>query len=224
MGSVWINTGLYSPTQLFLYLGGFVVWGLAYVFVIRAILKTQFVEVPIIAVCGNVTWEILWGFFFPNDMGRLLTLLYQAGGLLDVFILLSLFRFGHKQVANVAVRAALKPLICTALVCWAALYIAFRAAGYDLPLGSNSAYLVNLVMSAVYILYAIGYPQVQLFSIATGWMKGIGTAMVTVFVFITYPDNVFVQTMGIVCAILDAIYMAVLYRRQHALSAVAVGS
>ena len=40
--------------------------------------------------------------------------------------------------------------------------------------------------------------------------------MVTVFVFITYPDNPFVQTMGIVCGVLDAVYMIVLYRRRGA--------
>jgi len=217
MNTVWLNTELYSTTQLFFYLGGFFLWGAAYVFVIRNIRRDKFVEVPIIAVCGNITWEILWGFFFTNDMGRLLTLFYAGGALLDCYILYSLFHYGYKQVASAAIRAQLTPLIGISLLAWTVLYIAFKATGYDLPLGSNSAYLVNLVMSAMYIIFALSYAEIERFSLLVGWLKGVGTGMVSVFVFITYPDNPFVQTIAVVCGVLDAIYLVLLHRRQRQL-------
>ncbi|MFT7652244.1 MAG: hypothetical protein ACI9ON_000376 [Limisphaerales bacterium] len=219
MDGPWLNTELYSSTQLFFYLGGFFLWGAAYVVIIRNILRDRFVEVPIIAVCGNITWEFLWGFYFENDMGRLLTLFYIGGALLDTFILYSLFRYGYKQVSTEAVRAVLKPLIVLSLFSWTLLYLGFKNSGYDLPLGSNSAYIVNVVMSVLYMLFALHFAKIELFSITAGWLKGIGTAMIAVFVYITYTDNPFVQSIAIVCSVIDAIYMVVLYRRQRALKA-----
>jgi hypothetical protein len=37
--------------------------------------------------------------------------------------------------------------------------------------------------------------------------------MVTVFVFMTYPDNTFVQALGVMSAMIDATYIVVLTRR-----------
>ena len=107
------------------------------------------------------------------------------------------------------------PMVVGALIISAALYVAFQRQGYDLPLGSNSAYLVNLVMSILYILLVLNLRDSKLLSIPIGWLKGLGTGMVTVFVFLAYPENLFVQVISIIVAVLDAIYMVLLYRRQR---------
>ena len=213
--SMWINTDVYTPIQLFFYLGGFLLWGIGYVLVIVRVVRTRFVEVPIFAVCGNVTWEFLWGFYFANDMGLLLTWFYRLGALLDVYILVSVFRYGRKQLISEPVEKHFAPMVVGALIIWAALYVAFQRQGYDLPLGSNSAYLVNLVMSILYILLVLNLRDSKLLSIPIGWLKGLGTGMVTVFVFLAYPENLFVQVISIIVGVLDAIYMVLLYRRQR---------
>ena len=143
MEGPWINTDLYTVPQLVFYLGGFALWGLAYGFVVWAAIRRQFVEVPAIAVCGNVTWEFLWGFVWTQDMGRLLQFMYMAGCLLDIGILFYLFRYGHKQLTSPAVEKIFRPALVAALLGFAAFWYFFKTTGYDLPLGSNSAYLIN---------------------------------------------------------------------------------
>jgi hypothetical protein len=219
MSSVWINTDVYSSVELFFYLGGFLLWGIGYVLVIRRILKSRFVEVPVFAVCGNITWEFLWGFYFESDMGLLLVWFYRLGALLDVGILVSVFLYGRKQLISEAVKEHYVPMVVGALAMWTALYLGFQRQGYDLPLGSNSAYLVNLVMSILYIMLALNLKDPHLLSIPIGWLKGLGTGMVTVFVFLAYPENIFVQVISVIVGILDIIYMVLLYRRQARVAA-----
>jgi hypothetical protein len=214
MSELWINTDVYTPAQLFFYLGGFLLWGIGYALVIRRIVKTRFVEVPVFAVCGNITWEFLWGFYFESDMGLLLVWFYRLGALLDVGILISVFLYGRKQLISPAVSKHFVPMVIGALAIWTLLYLAFQKQGYDLPLGSNSAYLVNLVMSILYILLALNLKNPHLLSIPIGWLKGVGTGMVTVFVYLAYPDNLFVQVISVIVGVLDIIYMALLYKLQ----------
>ncbi|MEH6590981.1 MAG: hypothetical protein V7746_12015 [Halioglobus sp.] len=211
---MWINTDVYTQAQLFFYLAGFLLWGIGYALVIRRIVKTRFVEVPIFAVCGNITWEFLWGFYFETDMGLLLVWFYRLGAMLDVGILISVFLYGRKQLISSAVNKHYVPMVIGALVMWTLLYLAFQKQGYDLPLGSNSAYLVNLVMSVLYIMLALNLKDPHLLSIPIGWLKGLGTGMVTVFVFLAYPDNLFVQVISVIVGVLDLIYMALLYKLQ----------
>ena len=214
MSGVWINTDVYTSLQLFFYLGGFLLWGIGYVLVIRRIIKSKFVEVPVFAVCGNITWEFLWGFYFETDMGLLLVWFYRLGALLDVGILVSVFLYGRKQLISEAVSKHFYPMVVGALIIWTCMYLAFEKQGYDLPLGSNSAYIVNLAMSILYILLALNLSNPHLLSIPIGWLKGLGTGMVTVFVFLAYPDNLFVQVISVVVGVLDVIYMVLLYRLQ----------
>jgi hypothetical protein len=60
----------YTPLQMYLYLGGFLLWGVAYAILVVRIPRHRFVEIPFFAVCGNVTWEFLWGFVFEGSPGR----------------------------------------------------------------------------------------------------------------------------------------------------------
>jgi len=210
----------YTPAELFFYLGGFLLWGIAYGILVVRIPRQRFVEIPAIAVCGNVTWEFLWGFVWKVEMlDDTLQWFYRLGCVLDVFILVHLLQYGAKQMTLPVLRRWFRPLVVGALACWLSFYWTFRAQGYDLPLGSNSAYAVNVVMSVVYILLALRMRDASLLSPDIGWLKGVGTGMVTVFVFLAYPENRFVQALGVITGALDAAYMAVLYLRRRGLLA-----
>jgi hypothetical protein len=209
----WVNTQTYSFAQLFWYLGGFALWGLAYVFVVRNAFKYKYVEVPAMAVCGNITWEFLWGFvWWTQDMGRLLQYMYMAGCLLDVGILTLLFCYGEKQIVSPAIRKILKPSIVLAIAGWLPTWWFMRSMGYDLPLGSNSAYVINVIMSVLYLQLVFTCPDPKLLSMPVACLKRLGTLMVTVFCFLTY-DNPFTLTLGVICAILDGHYVVLLRRR-----------
>jgi hypothetical protein len=70
-------------------------------------------------------------------------------------------------------------------------------------------------MSVLYIGLVLRMRDVSAFSSGIGWLKGLGTGMVTVFVFLAYPENAFVQTLGVLTALLDATYLVVLRLRQR---------
>jgi hypothetical protein len=201
---------------MYLYLGGFLLWGVAYAILVVRIPRHRFVEIPFFAVCGNVTWEFLWGFVFEVEMlGETLQWFYRLGCVLDLFILAWVFRFGAQQVSLPALRRSFPLLLVGSLAGWTAFYWTFRAEGYDLPLGSNSAYLINVVMSVLYIGLVLRVRDVSVFSTDLGWLKGLGTGMVTGFVFLAYPENTFVQTLGVLTALLDATYLVVLRARRR---------
>lgn len=205
----------YSNLQLFWYMGGFLLWGIAYGWLVFRIPKHRFVEIPVLAVCGNVTWEFLWGFVWHVEMmGQTLQWFYRLGCLLDVFILVCVFRWGMKQWTLPVFKRFFHPIVVTFLAFWLVFYWTFRNAGFDLPLGSNSAYVINTVMSALYIGLVLRLQDVSAFSWWIGWLKGTGTLMVTVFVFLTYPESRFTQALGITCALLDGTYLLVLRLRQ----------
>lgn len=205
----------YTASELFFYLGGFLLWGVMYALLVVRMPRVRYVEIPFLAVCGNVTWEFLWGFVWKVEMlGSTLQWFYRLGCLLDVFILACVFRYGAKQIALPALRRVFPVLVVASLAGWLVFYWTFRAQGYDLPLGSNSAYIVNVVMSVLYILLILRLKDVAYFSMDIGLLKGLGTGMVTVFVFLKYPDNTFVQMLGVVTGLLDAVYLGVLWQRQ----------
>ncbi|MCG8592288.1 MAG: hypothetical protein MJE66_23590 [Proteobacteria bacterium] len=207
----------YTNWELFWYLGGFLLWGAAYVVILFKIHKFKYVEIPAFAVCGNITWEFLWGFYWKVEMfGQTLQWFYRLGALLDVVILIALFCYGAKQVTTPEIKRYFAPFVVASLVGWTAFYLGFVGQGYDLPLGSNSAYVVNVVMSILYTLLVLRANDVAPFSYSIGWLKGVGTAMVTVFVFLNYPDNHFVQIMGVMAGLLDGLYLYVLWTRKRA--------
>lgn len=212
--------GPYTWLQVFLYLGGFLLWGVAYAWLVFRIPRYRYVEIPFFAVCGNVSWELLWGFVWTVEMaGETLQWFYRLGCLLDLFILACVFRWGAKQVSLPSLREAFRPLVAVSLVGWLGFLWTFHAQGYDLPLGSNSAYLINVVMSVLFIGLVLRAADPSLFSRGIGWLKGLGTGMVTVFVFLAYPENRFVQTLGVATALLDLTYLGLLHLRRSGLLA-----
>ena len=214
MAQPFIDTSGYTQLELWLYMGGFVLWGIAYAVVVVNIIRYRFVEIPAFAVAANVTWEFVWGWFFRVPMGSLLQWIYRGGWALDMFITYGIWRYGYLQLVTPRARSALRPTFLLALIAFVPAYYFFAGQGYDLPLGSNSAYLCNLVDSGLYIQLLVATDDISTFSTPVAWTKMLGTALVTVFVFLKYPDNSFVQTVGVIVFILDVAYIEMLRRRR----------
>ena len=109
----------YTLWQMFWYLGGFLLWGVAYAILVVRIPRHEFVEIPFFAVCGNVTWEFLWGFVWHVEMlGGTLQWFYRLGCLLDVGILTCVFLYGSKQVSLPALKRSFAPIVVASLAFW----------------------------------------------------------------------------------------------------------
>lgn len=211
----FVDLDRYTGWEVFWYIGGFLMWVPAYVVVIKIAIKEQRLEIPFVAAIGNATWEFMWGFLYRVDMGWGLQLVYQGAFVLDCFIIWNVWRYGAKQVENERVRAVFPWIAVGVTALWAAFYAGMRGGGYDLPLGSVSAYTLNLVESVIYLWVGIAVLSPWSQSVTVAWSKGLGTGMVSVFVFLEYPGNDFIQVLAVLVGIVDLIYMVVLVARRR---------
>jgi hypothetical protein len=209
----------YSGAEIFWYIGGFLVWTPAYVAVIVIAWRERRLEIPAIAAVGNITWEFIWGFVYKVDMGWGLQLVYQLAFVLDCFILYNVFRYGALQTSNALVRRLFPYLAVGLIAGWAAFYLGLHGGHYDLPLGSVSAYLLNLAESAIYLWVGLTILDPRQQSPTVAWSKGLGTGMVSVFVFLRYDDNDFVKVLAVLVGVIDLGYFVALLARRRVTNA-----
>jgi hypothetical protein len=148
------------------------------------------------------------------NMGWGLQLIYIGACILDLFILFAVFRYGYQQFVTTSLPERWWPVLVVGMIgAWLAFYVSFHHQGYDLPLGSNSAYLDNIAVSGLYLWFGMTRAPETL-SPTVAWSKFVGTGMVSIFVFVRYVDNDFVRAMAVVVAVLDISYLLLLYVRR----------
>ncbi len=211
-GTVWINTTDYTPLELVLFAVGSFGWVIVYAIVVRDILRYKFIEIPWVAVAGNVAWEFLWSFVLDTDMGRLFSLGYQAWFFLDVFIVIGLYRYGQNQLSNPKAIPLFRSSVTFAILAWTVVLYYFAENGYDTVTGATSGFLLNVMMSALYIMYFLARGDVEPFSVLAAWSKFIGSGLISVFCFLNAPENTFLLSLCVMTAILDVAYIVLMNR------------
>ena len=209
----WLNLQLYSGPLLLLFAVGCFGWVVAYADVVRMVLRRQFLEIPAGAVVANIAWEFVWGWVYITDMGMLFAWGYRLWFLMDVVIVYFLFKYGYKQFTNDALRKYFAPSTIFGIACWTIGIYFFVAEGYDNCYGANSGYILNLMMSALYVVLIVRHADVTVFSGIVAWSKMLGTALLTVFNVIVTGDDLFLVTIMMVTFILDVLYIYVYHTR-----------
>jgi len=209
----WINTVDYTTPQLLWNGVGCLFWVVTYAVMVKDILKNKFIEMPFFIAAGNLAWEFVWSVFYHPDTGALYALSYQGAFLLDVFIFYHLIKNGSSQVVLPELKKNFKLICFSALILWLPLNYFFVENGFDTSIGANSGYILNLFISILYPLLLLR-TSASNFSTIIAWCKMLGTGFITVSMFLIYPNNYFVQTLGIACLILDNFYIYILYQKQ----------
>jgi hypothetical protein len=204
---VWLNTAKYSEPMLLLFGIGCFFWVVAYVGVLQKIRTRRYVEIPAAAVVANIAWEFVWGFVFTTDMGILFQWGYRIWFFLDVFITWNLFRYGPQQIANATLRRWFAPATVFGLAAWTAMLYFFVKQGMDSPYGGISGYILNVMMSALYIVLLVQQNDLRDFSYLVAWSKMLGTGILSVFNAILVPQNGFLMTLCAVTFLLDVAYI-----------------
>jgi hypothetical protein len=217
----WINTVDYTTTELVLFGLGCALWAVAYMGVIRGIVKKQFVEIPAVAVMANIAWEFNWSWLFHVNIGRLFVLGYQLWFFLDLFINYGLWKYGHKQVQNAVLRRWFKPMYVVGVLAWTVGLYYFVGEGYDTPTGATSAFLLTVVMGFMYIVLFLQQDP-ALFSGVVGWTSFLGNALFAGFVLLVLPHKHFLGTMVWVTLLFNLVYVVAFHRRRAAARAQAV--
>jgi hypothetical protein len=216
MNQPLLNLKDYTLLELIFFGSGCVLWIVAYAFTIKNIVREKFIEIPLIAVCGNIAWEFLWSWVFVNNMGSLFVWGYRTWFFLDCFITYSLFRYGYKQITNPSLRSWAKPIIVFTSICWLFIFY-FYIKNYDAPLsgmGIYSGIMLNVVMSALYISLYFNLNNRSLFSAPIAWSKGVGTLLISVFSFLHFTDG-FLLSLCVINAVLDGVYIYIVLAKKH---------
>jgi hypothetical protein len=210
--TVWINTTDYTPLELALFALGCLGWVVVYLIVAKNIIRHHFVEIPWAAVAANVAWEFVWSFVYETNMGRLFGLGYEIWFFLDVFIVYGVYRYGTNQLSNPKSLPFLRPALVFGIVAWTVLLYFLRKEGYDTITGAISGYILNVMMSALYIVHFLGRGDKEPFSYVAAWSKFFGTGLISVFCFLYWPDKWFLLSMCVIAAVLDVAYIVLFTR------------
>ncbi len=220
---LWINTVRYSVPSLIVFGLGCVLWLIAYIAILRGVRRNKFVDIPAAAVVANVSWEFMWSFVYRGDAGWLLAEGYRGWVFLDFVIVYYLFRYGESQVLSPTLRRYFRPALAFGIASWSVAIYYFVRNGYDMSMGATSAYIINVMMSTVYITLMHTHPA-QNFSLLVGWTKGLGTACFSLFMVMAplhryqeeaLADKGFLLTLCVVTLVLDAVYVVALHRRRR---------
>ena len=216
MEHVWFNTVDYTIPQHLCFAVGCFLWVIVYIIIIRNIHRFQFIEIPMVAICTNFAWEIIWSWMFTTDMGLVYQWGYRAWFFLDCYIFYHIFKYGYKQLVSMPKQYATLIMGMGFIMAFAILYPYIKV--YDAPIshmGGYTGFLVNLFNSALFISLIVRKNDIKLFSEWNAWLKFIGTGLVTVFAFMKFTDP-FLLSMGVVVAVLDIIYITIYYQLKKA--------
>lgn len=205
----------YTTLQLILFAGGCLLWVAAYGIIIRNALKRRYMEMAAIAVCSNLAWEFTWSFPYKTDMGWFLVWTYRTWFFMDIFIFWLLLKYGPRQIAQPAFRRHFTPAALAITAAFTALYWLFVRQGMDEPIGANSAYICQVILSSTCLMLLLSSPDARPFSTAVAWLKCVGTGMNTVMMFLHYPENRFLHALGVVAFIIDMTFIACLAGRRR---------
>lgn len=207
-----INLKDYTIPELIIFGAGCFLWIVVYYFTIRNIIKKQFIEIPLVTVCGNIAWEFLWSWVFVTNMGSLFMWGYRVWFLMDCFIVYSLFRYGYKQITVSSLQKRSRMIIAVCILAWFFM-LYFYIKNYDYPIskmGAYSGYILNLLISGLYITEFLRLNDKTLFSLPVAWAKRAGTLLISVFCFMHFNDW-FLLSMCIVNAVLDSVYLYIFH-------------
>lgn len=208
-----INFEDYSTLGLVFNGVGCLFWVLAYAVLVWEIRKKKFVEMPAYVAGANIGWEFVWSFFYHPDTGFLYSLSYQAAFLLDCFIFYSILRYGTKQPMNQESKKHLVLFCCINFFFWIFFCYFFMKEGYDTAIGANSGYIINVILSLQCVFMLMQTKDTGRFSMLLAWSRMLGTGLISVSMFIFYPESRLIQLLGISCLFLDISYIYILNKR-----------
>ncbi len=148
-------------------------WTVAYVQMFRQSKKDQAYGVPLVAVCLNITWELLYSFFAPIP-NELWILLDRSWFVMDVFIIYQVFKYGRENQRIPEVKKHFNLVMAVALILSVIGHESFRQSIRD-PLGLISAYIINFVMSVLFVFMVLERRDGRGLSWSAAWLKAIGS-------------------------------------------------
>ncbi|MGZ4057075.1 MAG: transmembrane-type terpene cyclase, partial [Bacteroidia bacterium] len=201
-----LNTATYTVPELVLFGIGAFFWILCYIFVIKGIIKYKFVGISASVVGANFAWEFLWAFVYRQDMGEAIQIGYYGWFALDVFIVFSMFRYGYKQ-ALPQNQKYFRSFFAYSILAWGFVLYYFIKDGADNAIGANSAYAIQLLISASCLGMMLRAPFEKGISYIAAWSRTLGSLFCGIMCIMHWPNNHWILSMVIAYMVIDIFYL-----------------
>lgn len=196
-----------TPLGMILVVISGICWSAVYVDCIRTGFKQKIYCMPLFALGLNIAWETIYSYYelFGRETISIQGFANAAWVILDAVLVVTYFKYAKNDCKSDIERKCQVPFGALALLMCIGIQVLFIYEFGDQQAEIYSAYLQNIVMSIAY-LYMLNRRQSdkgQTMLIAV--CKCIGTLAPTLIGVI--EQNVFIVATGIVCFILDVIYI-----------------
>ncbi|MBN1139121.1 MAG: hypothetical protein JXM73_21250 [Anaerolineae bacterium] len=184
-------------------------WTIVYLAIIYRGFKDRTYGMPFFALALNIAWEFIFSFLFGGHMS-LQKVINITWFLFDVVILYTYFRYGRKEFPPAVDQKWFVPWI------WLAIAVGFVTqyfAALEFPglFGPTyPAFVINLVMSILFIAMLVRRNGVEGQSMGVALFKWLGTAAPTILFYVNTGSNL-VLALGGCVFVFDLIYAAMLY-------------
>jgi hypothetical protein len=196
---------------------GDVLWLVAYILIIRQGFKDRTYGVPMLCVALNFSWEFIYAvqFPFPN---KIIETLRWAWLLTDAVIVYQFFRYGRDSQTVPLIKQYFFPI---SIAMFASTYLAQLTFHYSFSdsLGGVDAYMINLVMSILFIFMYFNRPGLQGISRGAAWAKMLGTGVLSLgscFLITDWVKSGFMVYLFLTIFVFDVTYIGLLYRPRAA--------
>lgn len=216
-------------------------WILAYVFIVRRAFKDKTYGMPVIAMCGNIGWEIIYGLnlypvcpiSWPNCPQTFFQVRDFAAMFVDALILYTILRFGAAQFKPFPIiQKYWLPLVIFGVAVGFGLVYLIEGLFYVpnvnhlLVNGSVPEFIPIRLQSGLYTGFALELDMdilmVAMFlvrgslsgqSFWIGMTKMIGTVFAYLFVFALGDQTPLVNMLMVVSMIFDLVYVVLVYQK-----------
>jgi len=189
-------------------------WSVVYVVLIFQGFKYKSYGMPLVALGLNFGWEFFYSFYELDvaniSLQRGINMFWFV---LDAIIVYQCFKYGKQYFPKkINSRLFVLWLIVVFVICFIIEYIFLYEFGRSNG-AKYAAFLQNLLMSFLFIDLLIRRTNIAEFSMVVAICKWLGTLAPTI---LFGKENSFILTIGILCSIVDLIYIGVLLKYKSA--------
>ncbi|MBB6461117.1 transmembrane-type terpene cyclase [Flammeovirga kamogawensis] len=201
----YINLSDYTVTQQVLFFLDAIFWAVTYILVIYNAIKYKFFGIPIEAAVANVAWELLFSTVFTTNLGVLFVWGIRLWLITDAVMLFYLHKYGRKQVRVPFIFKNFNWVTSVGFVLWGLVIYGF-VMQYGDPIGAGTGYILNIIMSTLFIFLILAHPEEKALSFSIAMWKGFGTVFVGVGIFLGEESSQFVVIIAAITFALDMFY------------------
>ena len=181
-------------------------WSIVYIASIRTGFKQKTYCMPLFALGLNIVWEGMYAYIDLFLHGSVVQGVANACWfLLDIVILVTWFKFAKEEFEGETAKKWFSPWTLIVLASCIALQALFAAEFGHVEGEKYSAYLQNIAMSVAYLYMLNRRKSSKGQSMTIAICKCIGTLTPTIYG--TMQGNMFILFTGIICFVLDMLYI-----------------